>query len=47
MKSTDCGQEGPSRVLHKEDLRSGQQEKNAYSGAESRKVERIKKNQFN
>lgn len=47
MKNTDCGQEGPSGDLYKEDLRSGQQGKNAYSGTESMKVERIKRNKFN
>lgn len=47
MKNTDCGQEGPSGDLPREDLRSGQQEQNAYSGTESMKVEKIKRNQFN
>lgn len=37
----------PSGDLHKEDLRRGQQEKKAYSGAGSMKVKRIKRNPFN
>ena len=47
MKSIDCGQEGLSGDPHKEDLRRGQQEKKAYSGAGSMKVKRIKRNPFN